>query len=1178
MKPKTSPPYLRLIKPHEVEPTPVKQNRAPPDGKQSMLFSDASQHTLGFIKAADLSAERMVDLIAEAKPKYIFDVRPTPTFAKGELKRSQFFRLIESHGVQYYDVAGVLGVSSSRDARLNPVILIDTIQVSVLRSAKGLTGPIFFFLNEELFTDDYFTEIADQVEHQDGRGWDIACWPNYVEGEQRSKRDLIFISHANPEDNDVARWLGARLATQGYEVWSDVTRLLGGELFWDTIEEAIRVRSAKVIVLLSKRGHLKSGLLDEVNIAISTERTEKLNRFVIPVRIDELPFSEVRANLARKNVLDGSKNLADAYHELLKVFDEDSVPKNHSVPDDSIANALFGSSASTSGTNIDLNQWDKLIENRIEVFQWPVALRKFAGRKREFSSNLICHPVSGGYVTFASWAEIESACGGDFRREGEAVFSPSDLSTPSALLSASSSEIRRAVTHITKHAWEAFCSKKGLQSFRLASGSNCWYFKTGFRAGNKVKYVDSSGTERTKLLVGKSHKRGVYWHFALEPRIDLPGRSIRLVPHVVFSLDGLNPLPQPDKQHSLRRGFCKSWWNARWRDLLIASLSTLNDGREAIELSAGQEQVVRVSGNMLVHSPNDVEAVRRAGRRYAFSIPEPCVKVGFDQTSDDPKDGLAMFGPLHFSRNPKSIRVGAIGTTEGLELFKKWSSKFNSFRHVTGSSGNSLPFPGFEAAFNCKWNGDPLKSIALSKTDVVNSILLSDRHQAIFKTVGLFADAISAAVKTDDLNVDIWFVVVPDEVFLYGRPASRVPRSISIAMPHAMGRKAARKYSARAPSLFEEDNAEAQIYDHHLDFHHQLKARLLKQQLVTQVLRESSLAVVTSTSTEVGAILDDSFSDEEEEAVEPVSAAGAASDVSLDSHNELGEFEKPKGFVEDSTFVSTAPFSSSVRHMQDSASFSWNLGTASFFKAGGRPWKVASAREGVCYIGLIFKRKPGASDRNSCCGAQMFLGDSDGLVFKGAMGPWFSPDTKEFHLDRSEARKMISAVMQSYASENGQPPREIFIHGRTRFSEDEWLGFCESIDPEKTTLTGVRITRSNEYKLFSSGELAVKRGTAILESNRVALLWTTGYVDRLQTYPGRETPNPLRVEVVKSSTATAKIETVLNDIMSLTKMNFNSCLYSDGVPVTMRFADAIGDVLVTAIDDDIPPLPFRYYI
>jgi hypothetical protein len=36
----------------------------------------------------------------------------------------------------------------------------------------------------------------------------------------------------------------------------------------------------------------------------------------------------------------------------------------------------------------------------------------------------------------------------------------------------------------------------------------------------------------------------------------------------------------------------------------------------------------------------------------------------------------------------------------------------------------------------------------------------------------------------------------------------------------------------------------------------------------------------------------------------------------------------------------------------------------------------------------------------------------------------------------------------------------------------------------------------------------------------------------------------------------------------------------DGLPVTLRFADAIGEILTAAPESDIPetPLPFRHYI
>jgi len=73
-----------------------------------------------------------------------------------------------------------------------------------------------------------------------------------------------------------------------------------------------------------------------------------------------------------------------------------------------------------------------------------------------------------------------------------------------------------------------------------------------------------------------------------------------------------------------------------------------------------------------------------------------------------------------------------------------------------------------------------------------------------------------------------------------------------------------------------------------------------------------------------------------------------------------------------------------------------------------------------------------------------------------------------------------------------------------------------------------------------------------------------------------EVPNPLSVEVCQGD---AEINTVLADILALTKLNYNACLYADGVPITLKFADSVGEVLTAGpLPAGGPPLPFRYYI
>ncbi|HEY0460532.1 MAG TPA: toll/interleukin-1 receptor domain-containing protein [Pyrinomonadaceae bacterium] len=66
-----------------------------------------------------------------------------------------------------------------------------------------------------------------------------------------TKRDLLFISHATPEDNEFAKWLTLRLAAEGYPVFCEIVDFLGGEDPWRDIEQVIRQRAIKVLFVLT---------------------------------------------------------------------------------------------------------------------------------------------------------------------------------------------------------------------------------------------------------------------------------------------------------------------------------------------------------------------------------------------------------------------------------------------------------------------------------------------------------------------------------------------------------------------------------------------------------------------------------------------------------------------------------------------------------------------------------------------------------------------------------------------------------------------------------------------------------------------------------------------------------------------------------------------------------------
>ena len=498
---------------------------------------------------------------------------------------------------------------------------------------------------------------------------------------------------------------------------------------------------------------------------------------------------------------------------------------------------------------------------------------------------------------------------------------------------------------------------------------------------------------------------------------------------------------------------------------------------------------------------------------------EPPLLFHHDQSLQDPRDGLTLFGPLERGK-PEGIRWGVIGTKESIERMKQWVQKIQK-PIASGKNLIARPlFPGFEAAFNTRWNPAPVLEREISNQDLNERSFLSDPHQRVYQTVDLFASSILSARQSEDITPDLWCVIIPEYVYRNCRPKSIIPHDMRIETPTVLSKRYAMELSYQ-PSLFPEENDLAEQYQFEVNFHNQLKARLLKDNIPTQVIRETTIA-----------------------------------------HRDF-----------------CTPFGTPIRPLDNlESAIAWNLATAAFYKAGGKPWKLGAAREGVCYIGLVFKQDERSKDTaTACCAAQMFLDSGDGVVFKGAVGPWYRGKRGLYHLDRKAARDVVTMCIQAFAEKHGgEPPIELFLHGRVSFNNEEWQGFQEGASSE-THVVGVRIRPSSALKVFRIEDHPVLRGLAYPIDNRKAFLWTRGFVPRLRTYPGREVPNPILVDVCRGD---AEIETVLQDILALTKLNYNSCTFADGLPVTLKFANAVGEILTAGPSQQlmVPPLPFKFYI
>lgn len=142
-------------------------------------------------------------------------------------------------------------------------------------------------------------------------------------------RRCVFISRTNPEDNRFATWLAARLEAEGYQPWIDIDQFRGGEPVWSTIKEMIRDHAAIVISIMSNSSCKKPGVLDEMALAVTTQRRLASEVFLVPVRLDDLPFGDFPAQIVRLNTVDFASGWAKGFQRLLGVLEDNQVPRVH---------------------------------------------------------------------------------------------------------------------------------------------------------------------------------------------------------------------------------------------------------------------------------------------------------------------------------------------------------------------------------------------------------------------------------------------------------------------------------------------------------------------------------------------------------------------------------------------------------------------------------------------------------------------------------------------------------------------------------------------------------------------------------------------------------------------------------------------------------------------------------
>lgn len=267
------------------------------------------------------------------------------------------------------------------------------------------------------------------------------------------------------------------------------------------------------------------------------------------------------------------------------------------------------------------------------------------------------------------------------------------------------------------------------------------------------------------------------------------------------------------------------------------------------------------------------------------------------------------------------------------------------------------------------------------------------------------------------------------------------------------------------------------------------------------------------------------------------------------------------------------------------ASVMWRLSLATYCKAGGIPWRIATADSGTAYIGLSYAiRATDSGPRFVNCCSQVFDADGCGLQFLVYESEEFREFGKNPFLTRDGMRRLMSRSRVLYQKRHdGRSPKRVVVYKTTPFRYEEIDGCLDAwrsitVDllqvQQDSPWRGIRVAGDHDIAGYP-----VHRGSHLPLSGTEALLWTQGIVPSVtgdRFYAAQKgIPHPLLLTRFSGHTGWTDL---CGELLGLTKMNWNNDSLYDRLPVTIEYASALAKIVKRLPSLSPRPYDFRYFM
>jgi hypothetical protein len=267
--------------------------------------------------------------------------------------------------------------------------------------------------------------------------------------------------------------------------------------------------------------------------------------------------------------------------------------------------------------------------------------------------------------------------------------------------------------------------------------------------------------------------------------------------------------------------------------------------------------------------------------------------------------------------------------------------------------------------------------------------------------------------------------------------------------------------------------------------------------------------------------------------------------------------------------------SGTARARQDPATRAWNLHTALYYKAGKIPWRLPRRNRDytTLYVGATFYRTIGDEALRTSV-AQVFNERGDGVIVRGAKAKVAKTD-RQPHLSEDGAYELLSSALNNYHREHRTLPARVVMHKSSDYTESELHGFRAAAEEYRLTMLELLWLSNSPARLFRPGEFPPLRCTMLSLTDTRHVLYTRGAVPAYQTYPGMYVPTALAFRMVDTETSAGELAT---EILALSKMNWNATPLDGRLPITVRTAKSVGDILRHVPFDQSPAGRYAFYM